>query len=111
MTKPMKPDAQLPSGRIAFNERGNAVWQWRTNNGTFKSDVDTTIVKALQEDAEVELREAPAPAPSHNPYSNAYDPYNSADAPRELEKKRRTPEDMRRLSEEIKRAREVKKPA
>src|SRR5262249_39652367 len=41
-----KFDPQAPSGRIAFDARGNAVWQWRTEGGDFKSDVDTRTARA-----------------------------------------------------------------
>jgi hypothetical protein len=102
--KPPKPDPEAPTGRIAFDDRGNAVWQWRTETGTFKSDIDTREVKALQEQTGAQLGEAPPPAPppSHNPYS-------TADSFRPADKKRRTLDDMRKLSEEIKRSRELKK--
>ena len=43
-----KFDPQQPSGRIAFDDRGRAVWQWRTDTGDFKSDIDTQTVRALQ---------------------------------------------------------------
>jgi hypothetical protein len=98
--KPPKGDPGAPTGRIAFDDRGNAVWQWRTDTGTFKSDIDTQTVRALQEQTGVKLGETPAPAaaPGNNPYSTA-DNFRPAD------KKRRTLDDMRALSEEIKRAR------
>jgi hypothetical protein len=101
-----KFDPQTPSGRIAFDDRGNAVWQWRTESGDFKSDVDTQTVKALQEDTSVKLGVAPPPAP--NSQTVNHDPYSNADAPRATQK-RRTLDDMRKLSEDIKRARNLKK--
>jgi hypothetical protein len=100
MSKPSKHDQSTPSGRIAFDDRGKAVWEWRTDTGTFKTDIDTRQVKALQEATDVTLSEAPAPAPSDNPYSTG--------DKREIIAKRaprRTLDDMRKLSEEIKRAR------
>jgi len=104
MSKHQKFDPDQPSGRIAFDDRGRAVWQWRTDTGDFRSDIDTQTVRALQDATDVKLAGVtPTPAASH-------DPYRSADAPHALEKKpRRTLDDMRRLSEEIKRAREPKK--
>lgn len=106
MSKHPKFDPQQPSGRIAFDDRGRAVWEWRTDTGDYKADIDTQTVRALQDATDVRLA-APAPTQQTN-----HDPYHSADAPRAAEKKpRRTLDDMRRLSEEIKRAREaLKKP-
>ena len=101
-----KSDPHAPSGRIAFDERGNAVWEWRTETGDFRSDVDTQTVKALQEDTSGKLGMAPTPTPA-SPTVN-HDPYSRADAPRPPQK-RRTLDDMRKLSEEIKRARNLKK--
>ena len=111
MSKTAKPESQVPStGRIAFDDRGNAVWQWRSDTGTFKSDIDTRKVRALQEATTAQLGgEAQVAAPATPPPSN--DPYSTADSHHLLEKKapRRTLDDMRKLSEEIKRARALKK--
>ena len=112
MSKTAKPESQVPSsGRIAFDDRGNAIWQWRSDTGTFKSDIDTKKVRALQEATTAQLggeTQVAAPATTARP-SN--DPYSTADSHHLLEKKapRRTLDDMRKLSEEIKRARALKK--
>jgi hypothetical protein len=107
MTKHTKPDTQTSSGRIAFNERGDAKWEWRTNTGTFKADIDTRQVKALQESTVAQLGVAPA-APVHRPDNN---PYSTLDTLHTLSQKkpRRTLDDMRKLSEEIKKTRTQKK--
>jgi hypothetical protein len=100
MTKNSKEDPkQQPAGRIAFDDRGNAVWEWRTDTGTFSCDVDTLRVRALQEAQGMQLGDEPRPT--------GVDPYSTADAPQKVERKppRRTLNDMRRLSEEIKTAR------
>jgi hypothetical protein len=103
MSKHSKFDPQQPSGRIAFDDRGKAVWEWRTATGDYKSDVDTQTVRALQDSADVNLAGAQPAVPN-------LDPYSSADSPRPVDKgRRRTLDDMRKLSEEIKRARESKK--
>jgi hypothetical protein len=105
MSKPSKNDSQsAPSGRIAFDDRGKAVWEWRTDTGTFKADIDTQQVKALQDATSVSLGEVPTPTPSDNPYS-------TGDKREVIAKRapRRTLDDMRKLSEEIKRARALKK--
>ncbi len=102
MSKPSKNEHSTPSGRIAFDDRGKAVWQWRTDTGTFKTDIDTKQVKALQEATDVTLGEEPAPLTkiSDNPYS-------TGDKREVIAKRapRRTLDDMRKLSEEIKRQR------
>jgi hypothetical protein len=107
MTKPSKNDPQsAPSGRIAFDDRGKAVWEWRTDTGTFKADIDTKQVRALQDAANVDISETPTPTP---PVSD--DPYSTGDKSSLIAKRapRRTLDDMRKLSEEIKRARNHKK--
>jgi hypothetical protein len=105
MSKPSKNDPQpTPSGRIAFDERGKASWEWRTDTGTFKADVDTRQVRALQDAANVDISDAPTPPTSD-------DPYSTGDKRSLIAKRapRRTLDDMRKLSEEIKRARHHKK--
>jgi len=117
--KQAKPKSQLPTGRIGFDDRGNAVWEWRTENGAFEKDVDTQRVKALQDSTGDFLSIEHEPRPTGRPTGN--DPYSSAAGPRqpfranpprqpEKEPQRRTLDDMRRLSEEIKRQRALKKP-
>jgi len=104
MSKHSKFDPQHPSGRIAFDDRGRAVWEWRTETGEYKSDVDTKTVRALQESSDVKLAGAAQPATPN------LDPYSTADREQAAQKvPRRTLDDMRKLSEEIKRARELKK--
>jgi hypothetical protein len=111
MSKPSKNDEQPPLGRIAFDDRGKAVWEWRTETGTFKADIDTQQVRALQESTNVSLGETPPPAPSDNPYDTGDNPYSTGDKRDLIAKRapRRTLDDMRKLSEEIKRARAAKK--
>ena len=36
------------SGRIAFDSRGNAIWEWRTGDKQFSRDVNTTLVEKLE---------------------------------------------------------------
>ena len=97
-----KPDAQ--SGRVAFDDRGQPVWEWRVSTGEFSRDVDTKQVRQLQEDASETLEKEASPAPR----IEGFDPYSTATAPRPSEKPRRTLDDMRKLSEEIKRNRQQK---
>jgi|SRR6185437_4947757 len=106
MSKEKKPNTE-PSGRIAFDERGNATWEWRTDTGTFSREIDTQRLKALQESTSASLE----PDVS-TPAQSGADPYSSADRPTPLQQPapRRTLNDMRELSEQIKRARAAKKP-
>ena len=48
------------SGRVAWDERGNSVWEWQTEPGVYSRDADTQRVKALQI-ADLELLDAPVP--------------------------------------------------
>jgi hypothetical protein len=105
-----KPNSQPPSGHIAFDERGNAIWQWGT-------DVDTQQVKALKESSgdslSIEDEHHSSIPVNHDPYSTASGPrhpFRASPPPVEKKQQRRTLDDMRRLSEEIKRQRELKKP-
>ena len=108
MSKPSKNDPEpAPSGRIAFDDRGKAVWECCTDTGTFKADIDTQRVRALQDTTTVSISEkvpTSEPEPSDNPYS-------TGDKREVIAKRapRRTLDDMRKLSEEIKRARALKK--
>jgi hypothetical protein len=36
------------SGRVAFDARGNAVWEWRTGEAAFDRDASTTQVQKLE---------------------------------------------------------------
>ncbi len=90
---------------MGFDDRGNAVWEWRTDSGTFSCEIDTARVRALQEAAEVEL-DQPAPLTGSDPYSTS--DTLSIPGPKPS---RRTLDDMRKLSEEIKRNRVKKDPS
>lgn len=105
MGKDSKQDTDPePTGRIRFDERGNAYFEWRTDKG-FTSDVDTQRVKALQDATNAKLGE-PEPAP-HSDKSNPYDTASYPALPA-TKPPRRTLDDMRRLSEQIKAARASK---
>src|SRR5687768_17630464 len=52
---PSKPDSASPdtgaddqrSGRIAYDERGNSVWEWRLETGVYSRDISTQRLKKL----------------------------------------------------------------
>ncbi|MGC3979719.1 MAG: hypothetical protein QM808_00485 [Steroidobacteraceae bacterium] len=48
------------SGRAAWDERGNSVWEWQTEPGVYSRNADTQRVRALQL-ADLELLDAAVP--------------------------------------------------
>jgi hypothetical protein len=108
------------SGRVKFDDRGNAVWEWAVNTGAFSSEISTSRLKKLEvpglslaEDAE----DVPTPAtdfkanPGNSPakpgpvkpnpkgVAQGYSPYDSG----VLAKSSAPPKkDLRRLSEWLK---------
>jgi hypothetical protein len=102
VSKHRKETPEAPSGRVGFDDRGNATWEWRTDTGSFRCDIDTARVRALKDATGVELDEK-APPQGADPYGTV-----TVKIPEE-KKQRRTLNDMRQLSEEIKRARAAKK--
>ena len=105
-----QPDRER-SGRTGFDDRGNAVWEWRLATGGFSRDVDTQQVMTLDlgqlSIADTGVYCTPA---SHfdrgaKP-SSGIDPYNTVVARRadrsKSERPLRTLDDMRRLNEWIK---------
>jgi hypothetical protein len=82
-SKPTAPPAQSgderKSGRVRFDERGQAVWEWAVQTGMFDRNASTQRIRALTE-APVDLEIADAPTPSStakakpatgNPYERA----------------------------------------
>ena len=43
------PSRTKTSGRTAFDSRGNAVWEWRTDTGQFTKDTSTTVLRKIEE--------------------------------------------------------------
>lgn len=130
-----KPAIEKTSGRVSFDSRGNAVWEWSMATGKFGSNVDTERLKKLYPDLKIQ-DDLPKKAktfgtspdqrgPGFDPYdthaqrpakseprdpASGIDPYNSTSAP--PEKTRSTkPKDLRRLSEWIQKQRGPKKDA
>lgn len=46
--KPDDPSRTKSSGRPAFDSRGNAVWEWKTETGQFSVDINTQRLKKLE---------------------------------------------------------------
>jgi hypothetical protein len=107
------------SGRVKFDDRGNAVWEWSVSTGMFGTDVTSRRLKKL-ENHTLALADDPVPPPSaaaaaaaaasptiakenRKGVTQGYSPYDSgllvkADA----EVKRTKKKDLRRLSEWLK---------
>ena len=122
------------SGRVAFDERGNSVWEWQLETGVYSRDVSTQKLKKLELDdlsiADTAINKRPSglggerkaagggfnPYDSSAPSSKSADPFDAAralgdrlaDKPKTPDRPR-TPADMRRLSEEIKKRKEQDK--
>ena len=100
--KASAPDAQaepMPTGRVQFDDRGNAVWEWSLATGAFGSDVSADRLQKLEHPAlSIADEAAPRETLRANPLGakKGYDPYDSgrlAKTPRPRKK------DLRRLGE------------
>lgn len=102
------------SGRIAYDERGNSVWEWQLETGVYSRDISTQRLKKLDLN-DLSIAETarhprppgltdtpdrkPMPGGGFNPYDNsttgggkvANDPYNSAGKGALKPEPRRTP--------------------
>jgi len=98
------PSARGPTGRVRFDDRGNAIWEWSVATGSFGRDVSTSRLKKLDHPALSIADDSPTPveAARRNPLGavRGYDPYDSG----QLDKKKAPPrkKDLRRLGEWIK---------
>jgi len=103
--KPSAPDApdDKSTGRVKFDDRGNAIWEWSIATGAFGREVSTERLQRLEHPALSIAEDAPTPCETvkANPLGTkkGYDPYDSgklgkAAAPRK--------KDLRRLSEWLK---------
>lgn len=131
-----KDDAGLPppaerksSGRVAFDERGNSVWEWQLETGVYSRDVNTQKLKKLELDelsiAETAQHRKPTglgapekrsmPGGGFNPYDNSSqseaggNPYDNASnrtlarqKPPPAPRPPRSPEELRKLDEWLK---------
>jgi len=75
------------SGRVAFDARGNSVWEWRTGEGTFQRDASTSLVKKLEaphlslEATAIVRKQAGGSAKEAAPSCGGFDPYDSGASP------------------------------
>jgi hypothetical protein len=91
------------TGRVKFDERGNAVWEWQVATGAFAADVSTQRLQKLASPGLSIADDSPTPFETvrANPLGTkkGYDPYDSG---RLGKKPPPAKKDLRRLSEWLK---------
>jgi hypothetical protein len=76
------------SGRVTFDPRGEAVWEWRAGDGQFKRDASTTLLQRLEapdlclEPTVIIKKQPAAPSMKAALSCGGYDPYESGAAGR-----------------------------
>jgi hypothetical protein len=96
--------AKRPSGRVQFDDRGNAIWQWAVSTGAFAQDVSTDRIKKLEHPALSLADDAPTPfdkvKPNPQGVVKGYNPYDSGKLGRAgpVQKQK----DLRKLSDWLK---------
>lgn len=97
------PDAKR-TGRVKFDERGNAVWEWSVATGAFGREVSHERMQRLEHPALSLADDAPTPFETvrANPLGTkkGYDPYDSGKLGKKPERARK--KDLRRLGEFLK---------
>lgn len=76
---PAKAGDERKSGRVRFDERGQAVWEWAVQTGMFDRNASTQRIRALTETpVNLEITDAPPTPPkpvakpaTGNPYERA----------------------------------------
>jgi len=105
--KPSAADAKAgakSTGRVQFDERGTAVWEWSIATGAFGREVTTERLQKLEHPALSLADDAPTPFETvrSNPLGTkkGYDPYDSGKLGKRPEPPKK--KDLRRLSEFLK---------
>jgi hypothetical protein len=92
------------SGRVKFDARGNAIWEWAVATGAFGREVSTERLKKLENDALSLAEDAPTPVDHVKPNPlgmvKGYNPYDSGKLGKNQQTPRRT--DLRKLSDWLK---------
>jgi hypothetical protein len=95
--------ADKSTGRVKFDERGNAVWEWQVTTGAFGVEVSTQRLQKLEHPALSLADDSPTPFETvrANPLGTkkGYDPYDSGKLGKKPPPAKK---DLRRLSEWMK---------
>src|SRR5579859_4647467 len=91
------------TGRVQFDDRGNAVWEWSVATGKFGREVSTERLQRLEHPALSLADDAPTPSETvrANPLGTkkGYDPYDSGKLGKKPPPAKK---DLRKLSEWLK---------
>jgi hypothetical protein len=91
------------TGRVKFDDRGNAVWEWSVATGAFGREVSKERLQKLEHPALSIADDSPTPLdvrPNPLGTKKGYDPYDSGKLGKRPEAPRKT--DLRRLGEFLK---------
>jgi hypothetical protein len=73
--------AKKQSGRVQFDDRGNAIWEWAVSTGAFGREVSTERLKKLENPGLSLADDAPTPfdkvKPNPQGVVKGYNPYDS----------------------------------
>jgi hypothetical protein len=73
--------AKKQSGRVQFDDRGNAIWEWAVSTGAFGREVSTERMKKLENPGLSLADDAPTPfdkvKPNPQGVVKGYNPYDS----------------------------------
>ena len=103
---PYDPDgtSAKTTGRVKFDERGNAVWEWQVATGAFSPEVSTSRMQRLEHPSLSIADDAPTPVDTVRPNplgtKKGYDPYDSGKLGKTGAPPRKR--DLRKLSEWLK---------
>ena len=99
-----KGEAKKTSGRVQFDDRGTAVWEWSVATGAFGREVTSERLQKLEHPALSIAEDAPTPYETvrANPLGTktGYNPYDSGKLGKTPAPPRK--KDLRRLSEFLK---------
>ena len=106
--------AKRESGRVRFDDRGNAIWEWAVSTGAFAREVSTERLKKLENPGLSLAEDAPTPLDKLKPNPQGtvkgYNPYDSGKLSRTGQPPKK--KDLRKLSDwlQLKKQASSKKP-